>query len=282
MKTGRAAFTLIELLVVISILALMIAVLLPAIDRAKESGRRTVCAANERQFGIGFATYALDFKNKWLNTTWNGADPNGLQAHLPYWWRMNAGNETNFASWNSDYKMTNSIHLNYVKNYIGGINMTNNTVSGIWGCPSFNLGGFGWGVSNYQTSGNSRRMQSLYSYWSADANTVAGMRLNHREDFSDSLGDGQRLLMTETQFRDTDSGYWYPAHPDQGRQGVAFQIVSGANAPKFGNNQLYRDGHVVYLDNSRLAGADLTTPSSSTAEGLGFMNTTWCLQFYFR
>ena len=128
MTRPRPAFSLIELLVVISIVALMIAMLLPALGKAKETGRRTVCAANLRMFGIGFSAYAIDFKQRWLNTTWNGGDPAGLQAHLPYWWRTTAGNETpGQPSWQTDYKMTNSIHLNYVKDYIAGINTTNNT-----------------------------------------------------------------------------------------------------------------------------------------------------------
>ncbi|MCC6971965.1 MAG: prepilin-type N-terminal cleavage/methylation domain-containing protein [Phycisphaerales bacterium] len=55
---SRRAFTLIELLVVIAVIALLIAILLPALGKAKDSGRQTVCLTQLKQLQLGWDLYA--------------------------------------------------------------------------------------------------------------------------------------------------------------------------------------------------------------------------------
>jgi prepilin-type N-terminal cleavage/methylation domain-containing protein/prepilin-type processing-associated H-X9-DG protein len=66
-KRSEAGFTLVELLVVIAIIALLMAVLLPALNKAREHGKRAVCLSNLKQLTLAWLNYAAANNDRLVN-----------------------------------------------------------------------------------------------------------------------------------------------------------------------------------------------------------------------
>ncbi|MFP4028266.1 MAG: prepilin-type N-terminal cleavage/methylation domain-containing protein [Candidatus Brocadiia bacterium] len=82
---ARRGFTLIELLVVIAIIAILAAMLMPALERAREEAKRVSCSANLHQLGMLAAMHASDHQGWFPMTMHNNQDKYGPYGYLRYW-----------------------------------------------------------------------------------------------------------------------------------------------------------------------------------------------------
>jgi prepilin-type processing-associated H-X9-DG protein/prepilin-type N-terminal cleavage/methylation domain-containing protein len=75
-----AAFTLVELLTVVSIMALLMAILLPSYSQARQQARAVVCLSNERQIGMAIHAYAEDYQGRFPIAHYSDAAHRALVA----------------------------------------------------------------------------------------------------------------------------------------------------------------------------------------------------------
>jgi prepilin-type N-terminal cleavage/methylation domain-containing protein/prepilin-type processing-associated H-X9-DG protein len=145
-ENHRRGFTLIELLVVIAIIGVLIALLLPAVQAAREAARRAQCSNNMKQIGIAIHNYENSLGSlppgEPTRVGYNSS-PSALCMYLPFMEQSALYNACNFSNvgnafWNSTNPQNQTVQVTKVNAFL---------------CPS-DLGRitFAYGNTNYQTN----------------------------------------------------------------------------------------------------------------------------------
>jgi prepilin-type N-terminal cleavage/methylation domain-containing protein len=123
----RMGFALIELLVVIAIIAILAAMLLPALARAKLEGTQATCLSNERQLGLAFQMYAQENQDKIVASLQEPGSPGTKYDADGYWGPPNP------SSWDG----SQAVALAAVQSALCTNIMLNQYVSsvGVYHCP---------------------------------------------------------------------------------------------------------------------------------------------------
>jgi prepilin-type processing-associated H-X9-DG protein/prepilin-type N-terminal cleavage/methylation domain-containing protein len=126
-SSSPAAFTLVELLVVIGIIALLIAMLLPSLNRARESAKNAQCMSNLRQIGMGISFYRNDHHDilpardaAWTAARWQWAvanylrqdfDPNDPEKQPAIYRCSTAGDSWALMPYGGNYRVSYAINF---------------------------------------------------------------------------------------------------------------------------------------------------------------------------
>ena len=135
----RRGFTLIELLVAIAIIALLIAVLVPALSAARGKGKSAVCGTRLRQLGQALHMYAHDFDGMLMPAAYTSTATVGTSSPV-YWWGSNAAME-----------------VDHTKGFVWPYLQVPLDADGVMECPEQP-----WG--SYQPQGAARQVTSTYGY----------------------------------------------------------------------------------------------------------------------
>ncbi|MGB7157643.1 MAG: type II secretion system protein [Tepidisphaeraceae bacterium] len=175
-KGKRAAFTLVELLVVIGIIALLISMLLPALNSARKQADRVKCLAAMQQLGQAYNMYSIDNQGFWPvayhQYTSNGPAPLGREKR----WHdfigkyVNGGRDINYNGTQA-VNATDPIQIWSVKD-------SNNI---LWGCPTWSRAvvvGGAFVVDPTGLNGHPGYAMSMYPHAPVMTNFPNGLRAN--------------------------------------------------------------------------------------------------------